>query len=188
MANGPDSHSQPVPKEVFELLDFAIENTAARAVILERDAPPREFGPILDDVVQAKEIFRKHRPEKPAPNLEELVKLAPEVKTVIEPLSLNNPPKELKELQQYQRAIVDCAFEMASGKHEGLSQEQIIDTFEMSEEWKARWRQMNWKSMIKIKDKLAFIIEDDKEAERYYQMAELSHWASILGRDAVVGR
>ena len=91
-------------------------------------------------------------------------------------------------MQSYQRALVDCAFEMASGKHEGLSADQIINGFEISDEWKARWRQMNWKSMIKLKDKLAYIIEDDKEAARYYQMAELSHWASILGRDAVIGR
>ena len=173
---------------MFELLDFALEHTAARAVILERDAPPREFGPILDDVLQAKEIFLKHRPEKPAPNLEELIKLAPEVQTVVEPLSLNNPPTELKDLQNYQRALVDCAFEMAVGKHEGQSAEQIINSFELTDEWKARWREMNWKSMLKLKDKLAFIMEDDKASARYYQMAEMHHWASILGRDAVIGR
>lgn len=183
-----DSHSQPVPKEVFELLDFALEHTAARAVILERDAPPREFGPILDDVLQAKEIFLKHRPEKPAPNLEELIKLAPEVQTVIEPLSLNDPTPELKNLQDYQRALVDCAFEMAVGKHEGQTSEQIINSFDLTDEWKARWREMNWKSMLKLKDKLAFIMEDDKVSARYYQMAEMHHWASILGRDAVIGR
>ena len=183
-----DSHSQPVQKEVFDLLDFAIEHTKARAVILERDAPPDEFGPILDDVLHAKEIFLKHRPAEPAPNLEALVKAAPEIKTVIDPLSLNDPSAELKDLQRYQRALVDCAFEMASGKHEGQTQDQIIDSFEISEEWKSRWRGMDWKAMITLKDKLAFIIEDDEEAARYYQMAEMGQWANLLGRDSFMGR
>ncbi|MGI9515749.1 MAG: DUF692 domain-containing protein [Pirellulaceae bacterium] len=56
-----DDHSSAVMPGVWPLLELALEHTAAQIVILERDANFDPFDAVLDDIRQARQLFRKHR-------------------------------------------------------------------------------------------------------------------------------
>lgn len=183
-----DSHSQPVQEEVFQLLDETLKRTAARAIILERDALPEGMGSVLDDIQRSKEIFLKHRPAEAPESVMDYVKNPWPVKEVVPPLDLAALPGDIAAMQAYQKALVDCAFEMADGKHANESAEQIIARFPISDEWKARWQQMDWKQMTKLSSKLSRIIEDDKQMARRYQMAELAQFTYGFGPKEMIGR
>lgn len=183
-----DSHSQPVQEEVFQLLDETLKRTAARAIILERDALPEEFGSVLEDVQRSKEIFLKHRPAEAPDDVLDYVKNPWPVKDqapVLDPASL---PADIAGIQGYQKALVDCAFEMADGKYADASAEQVIAGFDIPDEWKARWQQMDWAQMTKLSSKLRGIIDDDKQMARRYQMAELAQFNFGFGPQDRMGR
>lgn len=182
-----DSHSQPVPREVLDLLDAALQHTDARAIILERDAVPESFDSVLQDLSNAREVFLKHRPATAPEGLTDpsvppwqATREAPE-------LTLEHLPPELEGMRQYQQALVDCAFDMADGRHQGLAADQIIDSYALPEDWKARWGAMNWKSMDKLSNKLRGITEDEQTFAEHYRAAELSQWANLLGRRNMAG-
>lgn len=184
-----DSHSQPVPEPVFELLDETLKRTAARAIILERDAVPEAIDGVIEDVQQSKEIFLKHRPaELPAEQVLDYVKNPWAVKEAIAIIDPNDLPADMAGIQSYQKALVDCAFEMADGKHANQSAEQIISGFDIPEEWKARWQRMDWAQMQKLSKKLSGIIEDEKEAEKHYKLAELAQFKYGFGPQDMMGR
>jgi uncharacterized protein (UPF0276 family) len=47
-----DSHSQPIPNETLELLDYALKRHAPSTIVLERDERLDAFEEILDDVAR----------------------------------------------------------------------------------------------------------------------------------------
>ena len=55
-----DSHSQPTPPEVWQLLDRVLERAPVRGVILERDENLPPFRELLAEVCRARELGRKH--------------------------------------------------------------------------------------------------------------------------------
>jgi uncharacterized protein (UPF0276 family) len=57
-----DSHSQPVPSEVFQLLDYVLAHAPVKGVLLERDANfPASFAELAAELTIAKELFKKYR-------------------------------------------------------------------------------------------------------------------------------
>ncbi|MCG8562312.1 MAG: DUF692 family protein [Hyphomicrobiales bacterium] len=182
-----DSHSQPVPPEVLDVLDAALQHTDARAVILERDAVPETFESVLQDLANAREVFLRHRPAQARGDLVD-PSTPPWGPTLAAPeLALDDLPADIEGIRQYQHALVDCAFDMADGKHKGRSPEEIIAGYDLPEAWKARWGAMTWKSMEKLGDKLAGIREDDQRTASHYRMIELEQWAHMLGSRTLAG-
>lgn len=59
-----DTHSEITPREVWDLVDHALATTGLRALILERDDKFVPWGPTINEVRLAREIFQKHRPAK----------------------------------------------------------------------------------------------------------------------------
>jgi uncharacterized protein (UPF0276 family) len=178
-----DSHSQPVTDEVFEVLELALQQTSARAIILERDDEPGNFGFIIDDLERAREIFYKYRPEEPP---EELVKHGTptfEASRALPDIALDKLPPHLKGMRAYQEALITCAFDMANGKHQNRSKDEIIALYDMPREWKARWSEMDWKQMLNLKRKMGFVQEFEENAARFYRMVEMQEWAQQLGPD-----
>jgi uncharacterized protein (UPF0276 family) len=56
-----DSHSHPVPEEVFELTDFVVANAPVKGILLERDENfPVAFQELVDELARMRSIFRKH--------------------------------------------------------------------------------------------------------------------------------
>jgi uncharacterized protein len=57
-----DSHSSPVPAEVWGLLDYVLDTGAApRGVMIERDQDyPEDFGEILADLARARSVLMEH--------------------------------------------------------------------------------------------------------------------------------
>ena len=55
-----DSHSQPTPDAVWELMDEVVKRAPVKGIILERDDNLPPFGEILDEIGRASEIGRKH--------------------------------------------------------------------------------------------------------------------------------
>ena len=176
-----DSHSQPVPDEVFEVVDLALQHTAAHAITLERDDEPGAFGPIVEDLARAREIFRRHRPaEAPA----ELVKNGlPKFATKSEPPSIraDRLPNDLTGLNAYQTAVIDCAVDMAEGKHEGRSADEVINSYDLPDEWRASLREMDWDHMIKLGNATRGVMDWDRNVANYYRLEEMRQWAHQLG-------
>ncbi len=59
-----DTHREPTPKEIWDLLEETLANTDLRTVILERDEKFDPFSAILEEVWRAREVWSKHRPTK----------------------------------------------------------------------------------------------------------------------------
>jgi uncharacterized protein len=55
-----DSHSQPVPAQVWELMDFVLARAPVRGAILERDENLPPFESLLDELERARQLGRKH--------------------------------------------------------------------------------------------------------------------------------
>ncbi|MGO8902696.1 MAG: DUF692 domain-containing protein [Isosphaeraceae bacterium] len=55
-----DSHSQPVPTQVWELMDFVLARAPVRGAILERDENLPPFESLLDELERARQLGRKH--------------------------------------------------------------------------------------------------------------------------------
>jgi uncharacterized protein (UPF0276 family) len=57
-----DTHSQPVPKEVFELMEWVLRRAPVRAALLERDSNfPSRFESLLEELAFARSLFVRHR-------------------------------------------------------------------------------------------------------------------------------
>lgn len=176
-----DSHSQPVSDEVFEVLEMALQHTSARAIVLERDDEPENFGSIVDDLARAREIFYKYRPEEVP---EELVTDGTptfDVSRLLPELDLDDLPPALAGLREYQKALITCAFDMADGKHHGRTKDEIIAGYQMPNSWKARWADMDWQQMLNLKRKMGYVQEFEENAARFYKMVEMQEWAQQLG-------
>lgn len=179
-----DSHNNPVHPEVFELLDEALKRTAARAIILERDEPPEApetFGSVVSDLDRAKEVFVRNRPaEIPA----ELLRDGPprfEAREAPKPIDMDALPADVAGLKQYQDAVVACAFDMSEGLYHNRSVAEIIAEYEMPDEWRARWREMDWNQMVALQNKLRGIKKFNEKSAHFYKMAELAAWANRMG-------
>jgi len=61
-----DSHSHPVMKPVWELFEEVVRRSPAEIAIIERDSRFHPFDVVMEDVEKAREIFYRHRPERPA--------------------------------------------------------------------------------------------------------------------------
>jgi uncharacterized protein (UPF0276 family) len=55
-----DSHSQPVPTQVWELMDFVLARAPVRGAILERDENLPPFESLLNELQEARALGRKH--------------------------------------------------------------------------------------------------------------------------------
>jgi Protein of unknown function (DUF692) len=55
-----DSHSQPIPPEVWNAMEAAVERASVRGIILERDENLPPFAELLDDLERARTIGRRH--------------------------------------------------------------------------------------------------------------------------------
>ena len=132
-------------------------------------------------------MFLRHRPAQARGDLVD-PSTPPWGPTLAAPeLALDDLPADIEGIRQYQHALVDCAFDMADGKHKGRSPEEIIAGYDLPEAWKARWGAMTWKSMEKLGDKLAGIREDDQRTASHYRMIELEQWAHMLGSRTLAG-
>lgn len=178
-----DSHSQPVPDEVFEVLELALQHTAAHAIILERDDEPGNFGPIVDDLARAREIFYRYRPAEPPADL--VKNGLPKFETKIEPpdIRLDRLPGDVAGLRAYQTALINCAMDLAQGKHDGRSANEIISSYDLPDDWRACWREMDWDRMSKLGSATQGVMQFDQDVEHYYRLAELRQWAGQLGPD-----
>lgn len=57
-----DSHSYPVPDEVFALTELVLARAPVKGILLERDANfPDNFGLIIDELARARELFLRYR-------------------------------------------------------------------------------------------------------------------------------
>jgi len=176
-----DSHSQPVPDEVFEVLELALQHTSAHAIILERDDEPGNFGPIVDDLARAREIFYKYRPAKPPAELVRNGLPLFSAKTEAPDIQIDKLPSEIDGLRAYQTALITCAIEMAEGKHADRSSDEIINSYDMPDAWKARWREMDWDHMNKLGNATRGVMKYNSDVKLYYQMAEMQQWSNQLG-------
>lgn len=58
-----DTHSRPVPDEVFELTDFICAHAPVKGVLIERDESfPTSFQDLVDELSRARAIFKKYHP------------------------------------------------------------------------------------------------------------------------------
>jgi uncharacterized protein len=56
-----DSHSHPVHKEVFELMEHIVTNAPVKGILLERDSNfPNSFTGLADELNHARAIFKRH--------------------------------------------------------------------------------------------------------------------------------
>lgn len=55
-----DTHDTPVDQEVWDLLDFLVENSPVKAISLERDGKYPEFSQILEELQHARSILSRH--------------------------------------------------------------------------------------------------------------------------------
>jgi uncharacterized protein (UPF0276 family) len=55
-----DSHSQPVPAQVWELMDFVLARAPVRGAILERDENLPPIESLLNELQKARELGRRH--------------------------------------------------------------------------------------------------------------------------------
>jgi uncharacterized protein (UPF0276 family) len=55
-----DSHSQPVPEDVLDLLDYALARHAPAAIIIEREGRLDAISELLDDVARVRARLAKH--------------------------------------------------------------------------------------------------------------------------------
>lgn len=59
-----DTHSRPVPDEVFELTDFICAHAPVKGVLIERDEGfPTSFQDLVDELSRTRAIFRKYHPD-----------------------------------------------------------------------------------------------------------------------------
>jgi uncharacterized protein len=59
-----DTHSRPVPDEVFELTDFICANAPVKGILIERDESfPASFQELVDELSRARAIFKRHHPQ-----------------------------------------------------------------------------------------------------------------------------
>jgi uncharacterized protein (UPF0276 family) len=56
-----DTHSEAVPPDVFDLVEYVLQRAPVRAIILERDADIPPFPVLLDELAHARALFRRHR-------------------------------------------------------------------------------------------------------------------------------
>ncbi len=57
-----DSHSHPVHKEVFELMEYIVANAPVKAILIERDSNfPASFTELADELNYARAIFKRHQ-------------------------------------------------------------------------------------------------------------------------------
>lgn len=176
-----DSHSQPVPEEIFEMLELALQHTSAHAIILERDDEPGEFGPIADDLARAREIFYRYRPAEPPADLVQNGLPPFKAKTEEPNIQLGKLPDEIEGLRAYQTALVNCAIEMSEGKHAGCTADEIIGKFDMPDEWRNRWSQMDWAQMDRLKMTMVSVKQFNDNVDHFYRMAEMKQWANQFG-------
>lgn len=57
-----DTHSQPVPDEVWKMLEYVVERAPVKAVILERDQRPPPMADLLAELAIARGILGKVQP------------------------------------------------------------------------------------------------------------------------------
>lgn len=56
-----DTHSKPVPAEVWKLVEYVLQHAPVRAIILERDVNIPPLADLLEEVETARALFRKYR-------------------------------------------------------------------------------------------------------------------------------
>jgi uncharacterized protein (UPF0276 family) len=56
-----DTHSEAVPRDVFELVEYVLQRAPVRAIILERDADIPPLPVLLDELAHARALFRRYR-------------------------------------------------------------------------------------------------------------------------------
>jgi uncharacterized protein (UPF0276 family) len=74
-----DTHHKPTSKGVWDLIEHALEHTALRALILERDRALTPFAPLLDEIWTAKSLFLKHRPAAAPASFDRAVTHSPDL-------------------------------------------------------------------------------------------------------------
>ena len=60
-----DTHSTVTSEEIWALLDLALATTDLRALVFERDTHLERHDEMLDELLQARRVFRRHRPKNP---------------------------------------------------------------------------------------------------------------------------
>lgn len=167
-----DSHSFPVPEEVWPLFEETLRVTATETVIIERDDNFEPFDGVMQDVRRAREIFYRHRPEKPP--AEDAVE--PTAKPAnVEPPDPDSP--HFADLRNFQRAllreITDDDFRVAAR----VDPQAARADFPMSDDWFARWTGCSAEQL----DHLAEVWQDcnrgDEENDEQFRKWEWAQWA-----------
>lgn len=59
-----DSHSEPINKEIFDLLEYSFKKTPIEAVILERDLKLENYGDVKKDILAIKNLYSRYKSVK----------------------------------------------------------------------------------------------------------------------------
>lgn len=130
-----DSHSAPVMEPVWELVDAALQHTAATMIFLERDTHFDPFDGIMKDIRTARSIFSKHRPLQPP--AENAPQTAASEESTPPALALDAP--EFANLRSFQRAIMRQITDPNYRRRVAENPNVVQQEYPMSADWQARW-------------------------------------------------
>eukprot|EP00913_Durusdinium_trenchii_P005691 g5309.t1 len=168
-----DSHSFPVMDEVWELFDFALKETSAEIVIVERDERIEPFAELMNDVRKAREIFFKNRPETP----QATAPFPLDVPADADPAAADPDPQGYVDLKNYQRAllreITDDHFRLEAR----LNPKSVCKLYPMSDEWLDRWSRCSKEQVDYMSQVWKALQRDVRENGERYRRWEWNQWA-----------
>ena len=167
-----DSHSYPVMKEVWDLLDITLQHVDCEWMILERDEKFEPFRSILDDIHRAREIFHRHRPIEPPP-----LPAHPAL-TTDETASEPDPTDpQFANLRSYQRALVREVADADFRKQVRSDSEVALEDYPLTPDWQKRWGGRSLPSIDRLGQIYQSIERFEAQAERDYKREEWAQWA-----------
>lgn len=175
-----DSHSEAVMPPVWTLFEEVIRRTKAEIVILERDSKFHPFETVRDDLSQAREIFCRHRPEKPQGPLREFAG-PPEAE--VPPPEATAP--EFHDLRAFQRSILALLtrseFREAFRADPGAAVARAFDL--RSPAWLERLRDCDRNAMHGLTERWETYHEEHDLDHADYEQREWAAWAAQLEKE-----
>jgi len=174
-----DSHSNPVMDPVWDLYEEVVKRSAAEIVIVERDSRFNPFSEVLADVERAREIFYKHKPQKPEGEWHSKVFPAEEEVN----LDAGYTEPEFADLRGFQLGVMGRITNEEFREAYYKDPDKAMEPIPMSNDWRERVHECHDPSMDKLERTWDAIQEQERIAKAREEKKEWAAWADVLKQE-----